>query len=579
LSGSATTGVTTPRFGQHVAARVRQHDRGAVLLCLVLIAILAVIILVPLGFLFYGAVRSGPPRAPGAVFTLANLAQIYASADFIAPLLGTLSIGIAVALTSVAVGFLLAWAVVRTDIPRPELWEKLFLLPMYFSPLMLALAFMALAAPRVGFVNLSWQGAGGSGSVVNVYSFAGIVFVLTVHYAPYAMLVLSTPIRAISAELEEAAQVLGSPRWEITRRVVLPMLWPALFSAMLIVCTMAAENFAVPTLLGRDSKIRTIPSEIYYWLSYEPSSPNLAAAAGTMLLLLTVAGIFVYRRMTRTAGRFVTVSGKPKPMPRQRLGRWRGLITMLLLAYLVVTTMLPIAALVFGSFMKFIGRRIDLKMLTLQNYENALSPANLGAVGNSLLLAVMTATIAAALGFLISYSIRRTTAPGRGLLDYLSALPIAIPGMVLGVGMLWTYVGMPFGIWGSIWVLLLAYLARFIVHAVRATGASLLQVSGEMDEAARVLGAGLFRRLMQINLPISKRAILSSWVLVAIFVLNEITSTVLLYSSRSITLSVLTWNALDMSGAMQAFAFSVLQGALTAVLVWASFRIAGKTTW
>ncbi len=568
-----------PRLRTRSAATTQRHDKTAVTLCLILIAILAVIILVPLGFLFYGAVRSGPPRSPAAEFTLANLAQIYGSTTFIAPLLGTLSIGIAVAVASVAVGFLLAWVVVRTDVARPGLWEKLFLMPMYFSPLMLALAFMALGAPRVGFLNLLWQGVGGTGSVVNIYTFAGIVFVLTVHYAPYSMLVLSTPIRAISAELEEAALVLGSGRWQVGRRVVLPMLWPAVFSAMLIVATMAAENFAVPTLLGRESKVRTIPSEIYYWLSYEPSSPNLAAAAGTMLLLLTLAGIYFYRRLTRVSGRFVTVAGKPKPMPRQSLGRWRPAVTAAMLVYFLASTVLPIAALVFGSFMRFIGRRIDLNLLTLQNYRNALNAENLAALGNSLLLAVMTASAATLLGYLVSYSVRRTAVPGRGLLDYLSALPIAIPGMVLGVGMLWTYVGTPFGIWGSIWVLLLAYLARFVVHAVRATGASLLQVSGEMDEAARVLGAGLLRRVLQINLPISKRAVLSSWVLVMIFVLNEITSTVLLYSSRSVTLSVLTWNALDMSGAMQAFAFSVLQGGMTAVLVWVSFRVAGRTTW
>ncbi len=576
---SATTAAALPDPLVRPQVPARRHDRTAVLLCLVLIAILAVVILVPLGFLFYGAVRSGPPRSPGAAFTLANLVQIYGTAEFLAPLLGTLSIGVSVAITSAMVGALLAWVVVRTDVPRPALWEKLFLLPMYFSPLMLALAFMAIGAPRVGFLNLLWQGAGGRGSIVNVYSLLGIVFVLTVHYAPYAMLVLSSPIRAVSAELEEAALVLGSSRWEISRRIVFPMLWPAIFSAMLIIATMAAENFAVPTLLGREGKIRTIPSEIYYWLSYEPSSPNLAAAAGTMLLLLTLAGIFVYRRMTRVAGRFVTVGGKPKPMPRQSLGRARGAVTLLMVLYLIVTTVLPIAALLFGSFMRFIGRRIDLHMLTLQNYRNALTPANLTALGDTLFLAVATATLATALGFLVSYSIRRTTVPGRGLLDYLSALPIAIPGMVLGVGMLWAYVGMPWGLWGSLWVLLLAYLARFVVHAVRATGTSLLQVSGEMDEAARVLGAGLLRRLGEISLPISKRAILSSWVLVAIFVLNEITSTVLLYSSRSVTLSVLTWNALDMSGAMQAFAFSVLQGGMTAILVLVSFRIAGRTTW
>lgn len=557
----------------------RRADTTAQLLCLALIVIVAALVVMPLGYLFYGAIRSAAPRSPDGAFTLENLRTIYTSLTFLEPLLTTLAIGVAAGICGAAVGFLLAWTVIRLDIPKPDLWEKLLVLPIYFSPLMLALAFIALAAPRVGFLNLLWQATGASGSVVNVYGFVGIVFVLTVHYAPYAMLVLAAPLRAISAELEEAAQVFGSSRWQLMRRITLPMLWPAIFSVILIVATLAAENFAVPTLLGREGKIRTIPGEIYFWLSYEPSSPNLAAAAGTLLLFLTLAGIFVYRRLTRISGRFVTVTGKPKPAPRIPLGRRRSLVVTILTLYLVVTTVLPLAALVFGSFLPFIGRRVNLSMLTMRNYEAAFRGENLTAIGNSLLLAVLAATLATLLGFLISYSVRRTSVRGRGLLDYLSALPVAIPGMVLGVGMLWAYVGAPFGLWGSVWILLIAYLARFVVHAVRAISTSLLQMSGEMDEAARVLGAGLFRRLSQIIMPMSRRALLSSWVLVAIFALNEVTSTILLYSSRSMTLSVLTWHALDMQGAMQAFAFSVIQGVATAALVWVSYRTAGRTTW
>ena len=557
-------------------ARLTTAER---LLCLALIAIVALLVLLPLAYLFYGALRSAPPRASDGVLTLDNLEQIYASLNFVEPIITTLAIGIIVGICSASIGLVLAWVVTRLDIPRPELWEKLLILPIYFSPLMLTLAFMALAAPRVGFINLLWQGLGGQGSVVNVYSFAGIIFVLCVHYAPYALLVLAAPMRAISVELEEAAQVLGSQRWNLLRRVTLPMLWPAIFSVMLIVGTMAAENFAVPTLLGRESKLRTIPGEIYFWLSYEPNNPNLAAAAGTLLLLLTLTGIFVYRRMTRISGRFIAVTGKPKPAARLPLGRWRFLVIGLLGLYLSLTTMLPIAALIVGSFMRFLGRRIDWNVMTLQNYVRALRPESLGAIGNSLLLAVIGATLATLLGFLISYSVRRTDVPGRAWLDYLSTMPIAIPGMVMGVGMLWAYAGAPLGIWGSLWILLIAYLARFTVHAVRATGNSLLQVSGEMDEAARVLGAGLFQRLRRIAMPLSKRALLSAWILVAIFILNEVTASVLLYSSRSMTLSVLTWQALDMQGAMQAFAYSVLQGGVTVLLVWLSYRLAGKTTW
>lgn len=545
----------------------------------VLLAVLAGLVLVPLGFLLWGALSSAPPQTPGATFTFGNLAHIYASASFIEPILTTVALGVCVGIGSSVIGALMAWAVHRIDIPRPLWWERALLMPLYFSPLMLALAFVAAAAPRVGYLNMIARAVGLSPTTFNIYSFAGVVFVLCLHYAPYALMVLSAPMRAISGELEEAAQVLGSGRLTTLRRVIVPMLWPSIFSVALIVFTLSAENFAVPTLLGRVSKLRTIPGEIYFWVSYEPNNPNYAAAAGTLLLLITVIGIFVYRRMTRIASRFVVVTGKPKPAPRLSIGRGRYLVVALLTLYLFVTTVVPIGSLIVGSFMRFLGMQFSLKMLTLHNYETAFSSDNLAAIGNSALLMVLAATLTTVLGFLIAWTVRRTRVPGRGLLDYLSTLPIAIPGLVLGIGMLWAYVGAPWGVWGSVWLLLIAYLSRFIVHGVRASEASLLQVSPEMDEAAQVLGAGLVRRMRQIAVPVMRRALLSSWILVAIFVLNEVTSTILLYSSRSITLSVLTWQALDMAGAMQAFAFATLQGLATAILVLISYRLAGRTSW
>ncbi len=555
-----------------------RHERGPLILTSVMIVLMVVLVVLPIGYLVYGAIRSGPPRSEAA-FTLANLLTIYGSGRFVEPLLTTLAIGIATGIVGATVGLILTWVVIRTDIRRPGMWEKLLILPLYLSPLMLTLAFMALAAPRTGFLNIFFQYLVPKGVLVDVEGFVGVIFVLAVHYVPYAFLVLAAPMRAISAELEEAAQVLGSSRWEIARRITIPMLKPAIFSVALIIGTLAAENFAVPTLLGRADKIKTIPGEIYYWLAYAPADPNLAAAAGTMLLLLTMTGIFIYRRMTAISARFVTVTGKPKPAARIPLGRWRPLVMAGLYLYVAITIVLPMMALVGGSFLSFLSRRLKPELLTLQNYKAALSGNNLDAILNSLLLASVGAVLVTAVGFLVSYCVQRTRVPGRGLLDYLSALPIAVPGMVLAVGMLWAYVGLPFGLWGSLWMLLIAYLARFIVHAVRATNTSLLQISGEMEEAARVLGANMIERLRDIVMPLSKRALLSSAVLVAIFILNEVTATILLYSPRSVTLSVVTWHALDMYGAMQAFALAVIQGLITAALVAISYRLAGKTSW
>lgn len=562
----------TPWFG-------RRGERTATLMTVVLIVMMSLLLLLPMAYLLYGTVRSGPPRAEGATFTLQNLASIYGSTDFIEPFINTLLIGVGTGIVGTAMGVVLTWIIVRLDIPKPGVWEKIIILPLYLSPLMLALAYMALAAPKTGFLNVLGNSLGASGPVINIYSFMGVIFVLAVHYVPYAFLVLAAPMRAVSAELEEAALVLGSSRWQTARYITLPMLAPAIFSVALIVGTLSAENFAVPTLLGREDKIRTIPSEIYYWLAYAPSDPNRAAAASTMLLLITLTGIYIYRQMTRLSSRFVTVTGKPKPMPRAKLGRSRPFVMGTLYLYVLVSIVLPLGALILGSFFSFLSRSFNIERLTLNNYKAALSGGNLDATLNTLMLAAVGAAIIVVLGFLTSYCIQRTRVPGRAVLDYLSALPIAVPGMVLAVGMLWAYVGLPFGIWGSIWMLLIAYVARFIVHAVRATNTSLLQISGEMEEAARVMGANMFQRLRDIVMPLTKRALLSSWVLVAIFIINEVTATILLYSPRSVTLSVVTWHALDMYGAMQAFALAVVQGVITAILVAVSYKLAGKTSW
>ncbi|MBR1175321.1 iron ABC transporter permease [Bradyrhizobium sp. KB893862 SZCCT0404] len=549
---------------------------GETLLSFALLLTLAALVLLPLGYLAFGALSSAPPHAPDAILTWNNLAAVYASGKFIEPLLTTLGIGIATGFVSTVIGLLLVWILVRFVVPGARVWRVLLTVPLYFSPLMLAFAFVALGSPRVGLINHAWQAIGEVGSIVNVYSFVGIVFVLSVHYVPYALLVLAGPVEAIGSELEEAALVLGSSRPQVARFIVLPLLRPALISTFMIIAAMAAENFAVPTLLGRSAHIKTIPGEIYYLVSAEPTSPNLAAALGSLLLLIACAGVLGYRWMARASDRYVAVTGKPKRRVRTDPGTWRLVLPVLLGAYLSVTTVLPLAALIYGSFLPFLGRRVNLDLLTLRNYASALQPANVQALTNSLLLASIAATICVVLGFLVSFCVWRTRAPLRSALDYLSSVSVAIPGMVLGIGMLWTYVGAPFGLWGSIWILLLAYVARFVVHPTRAASTGLLQMSRDLDEAGRVLGASLPRRMLDISAPIVRVPLLSSWLVVAIFAFNEVTSTVLLYSSRSLTLSILTWNSLNSVGAMQAFAFAVLQGLITAVLVTCVYFLSGR---
>jgi len=398
---------------------------------------------------------------------------------------------------------------------------------------------------------------------------------MTVGYASYVVLYMVAPMRALNAELEEAALVLGSSRWQIIRRIIIPLLSPAIFASFVIVFTLAAENFAVPSFMGTKFGFKTIPSEIFNLVNNSPADPNLAAALGLMLLILTFLGIAIYRRMIRLSSRYVTVSGKPRSAQTFRLRRFQWLPKAIVAGWLVVAVVLPFAGLVFGSFLKFISPHIQASDFTFDNYIHVFEGPGMLAIGNTLLVGVVSATIAALLGALISYTVMRTRSVGRGLLDYISTTTVAIPGLALSLGLLWAYVRMPIAIWGTVWILVLAFVARFLAHSVRVSSISLLPISPQLDEAGRVLGAGLFRRLRTLTFPLMRPGILSAWMLLFIFATNEISATILLYTPQSQTIAVRVWTAVQSLGAMQAFAYATVQSLIVGLVLFLAYRFFG----
>ena len=556
-----------PSGGRSFLDALRQSALGLPLLLAV-----SVLVLLPVGYLFYAALSTGAPGDPQSELTVRNVARVFATAEFLVPLRNTVVLSFAVAVCSVTAGTILAWMVTKTGMKRAALWENLLIVPVYLSPLMLALAFVAIAAPRVGFLNLLMPAPL---RIFDVYNFAGIVGVMTVGYASYVVLYMVAPMRALNAELEEAALVLGSSRWQIIRRIIIPLLSPAIFASFVIVFTLAAENFAVPSFMGTKFGFKTIPSEIFNLVNNSPADPNLAAALGLMLLILTFIGIAIYRRMIRLSNRYVTVSGKPRSAQTFRLRRFRWLPKAIVAAWLVVAVVLPFAGLVFGSFLKFISPHIQTSDFTFDNYIHVFEGPGLLAIGNTLLVGVVSATIAALLGALISYTVMRTRSVGRGLLDYISTTTVAIPGLALSLGLLWAYVRMPIAIWGTVWILVLAFVARFLAHSVRVSSISLLPISPQLDEAGRVLGAGLFRRLRTLTFPLMRPGILSAWMLLFIFATNEISATILLYTPQSQTIAVRVWTAVQSLGAMQAFAYATVQSVIVGIVLFLAYRFFG----
>jgi iron(III) transport system permease protein len=534
-------------------------------------AISLLLIGLPALYLIFGALWSTAPGATGGHFTLANFAATYGHASFWLLMLNTLAVAVGSAAVSVVLGTAGAWVVTRSDIPRAKMWEGLLAIPLYLSPLMLALAWIALAAPRSGVLNALSQHLGGPGTLVSCYSLVAIVWVLGGHYTAYVFLYMLAPMRAIDSSFEEAALVLGSSRWGAIRSITLRLLWPGMLASGIMVATLAAENFPVPALLGAPFKFNTIPSEIYYWLAYDTPQPNLAAAAGSALVLLSLIGIIFYQRTAKQASRFVTVSGKPRPIVKTKLGRARGPAGAILALYFAFSVVIPVVVLVFYSFMRFFTTNVTLKSFTLSNYVDALSRSNVVALRNSITLSVGTATITVLLGGAISYFALRGRSKARGVLDYFTLTGAAIPGIVLGVGMLWAYVGIPLPIYGTIWILFIAYVARFLGHSVRTSASALLHVSTEFEEAAQVLGARPLRRWRDIVFPLIARGLTSAWIIVFIFTLNEVSASIVLYSPQSITLPVVMAISMQQEGAIQAFAYASLQ----ALIVFAALAVLG----
>jgi ABC-type spermidine/putrescine transport system permease subunit I len=308
--------------------------------------VLAVILLiaVPALALLIGSLWNVAPGASGGSFTVSNYEELLGSLHFWTLMFNSLLVGVSTAVVAGVIGLCLAWLFVRSDLPHAALWLNLLTVPLYLSPLMLSLAWIALAAPRVGFINAVWNHWTGMGNLVNVYSVRFMVWILASHLAPYVFLSLIGPLRAMDASLEEVSLTLGGSAWRTFRKVTLPLLWPALLASGIMVTILAAENFAVPTLLGRPISFSTVPSELYLWLSYEPTQPNLAATAGAIFLLLSLAGVMLYRRVIRNAARYQTVVGKPKPARQVALGRARKYVLALLLLYFLIAVVIPVLA-------------------------------------------------------------------------------------------------------------------------------------------------------------------------------------------------------------------------------------------
>ncbi len=508
-------------------------------------ALTAWLALVPLGFLLWQSFLS--PRAGGkpAAFTLNNYASAYASPDTWPLLVNSLEFAAGASSVALALGVLLAWINERTNTPFKRLVYALSVVPLVIPGILFVVAWIMLGSPKIGIVNLVFRNIFDTdATLVDVYSLPGMIFVDGLHYSPVAFLLMTAAFRAMDPSLEEAAMMSGASVPGIARRVTLKLAWPAAAASFLILFVRSIESFETPALLGLPVGIEVFTSAIYDAIHRYPSNVGLASAYAVTLLALTSGGVFWQSRIAGRSGTYATVTGKGFRPRVMDIGRWRWATGGFFVLYAMLVIALPFLVLLWSSFQRFysVPSWKALQNLTPKAYVAVLNYPNVAAaLWNSAFLALSSATIVMALTALLCWIIHRTRIPGRWLLDLIASTPLALPGLVLGLAIMVCYLAVGGGIYGTIWILLIAYITRFLPYGMRYNSTSMIQLHHELEESAAMCGASFGRSFVRIVLPLLKPGLAAGWIYIVIVSVRELSSSILLYSPGTEVLSVVIW--------------------------------------
>lgn len=517
--------------------------RGATRIAILGLGIAALLLFIgyPLCWLVFGAL--GLPGQLNPQFLIRALTQ----AGNLVALGNTAILALGVGLLSVVLGVPVAWATARTDLPMRKIFHGLVGLAYILPPYLTSVAYIILLGPNAGYLNRLIASAGAHGSPINIFSAAGVTFVIAMHVYAIPYFLAYGALQSVDPSLEESARMLGARRWTTLRRITLPLVAPAITGGALLAAINSMALFGPQAFLGLPAQIVYLPTRIYGALSGYPPRFADASALSIVLVLVTVFGLALQRRYLGRRS-FVTVGGRGARPTRHALGALRWPLALVFLVVVGLSSIAPLAVLVAAAFSKVWTDPLTVNNLTLANFFAALADNQIAARGvvNSFKLAIVAATLAVLIGLAISYLDVRTRLRGRRLLDYLAILPLGLPGTVLAVALLQAFIRFPVPIYGTVWILLIAYVVRSMPIAVRGANSALQQVDASLEEAARVAGASWLATVRRILLPIMRSNLMLAWLLVFIPALGELSATILLYTNGTETISVAIFRLSDL---------------------------------
>jgi iron(III) transport system permease protein len=514
-------------------------------------AALCLLIVLPLSWLIYYSVHD---RAGD--FTLANFVVLATDATFLDPLVTTVILALSSAAICCAVAAPMGWLVARTDMPLRRTVRALVTASFVTPPFLGAIAWELLAAPNSGLLNQLFRGLTGAEPddyLLNIYTLPGLIFVISCYTFPYVFVLVANTLDRMPGDLEDASSILGGSAWTTARRVTVPLAMPTLLAGALIAFLQAMTLFGSPAILALPAGFHTMTTKIWSLFQYPPKL-ELAAAASLPLLALTVA---LLRAEAMILGRrgYSVVGGRQGNPRRVALGRWKWVALAAVLLVLLNPVFLPYGALVNATFSRVPSEFVSLENVTLRNIAFVFFELSSTGVAarNTLILCTSAATIGTVMALVIAYITSRKVIGWHKALGFLATAPVAVPGIVLGVGLFLVYTRPPFVLYGTLWILLIAFVTIALPAAYQQLQSAFRIVSPDLEEASRILGATRLGTLGRITAPLLRTSLIATWCFIFIGVIRELSAAVMLFTSDTKVISVLIFD-LNESGDLGAIA-------------------------
>ncbi|MGH7662535.1 MAG: ABC transporter permease [Vulcanimicrobiaceae bacterium] len=537
-------------------------------------AALAIMVVLPLGWLFYTSLQEPTTGKIG----FQNYATAFTRWIYLSPIINSFVLATSVATVATSIGTPLAWLVSRTNLPGRKFLRVAIIAAFVTPPFLGAQAWMLLAAPHSGWVNRAFVAlTHAQEGPFNVYSLAGAIFVMASYNIPYTFTFVSGALSLMPSEMEDAAAILGSNAWRRTLTIVLPLALPAIIAGFIMSFLEAISEFGAPAFILIPARTQVITTQLYLFFQYPPRV-EVAAAYAMPLLFVTAALLYVQRRLIGRR-RYTMIGTKGTRRNLIRLGAWKWPVFCAAFTVPLITVAMPYAALLATSLSRAWGRGPVPGNLTLYWYKWAIldNPETRNAIAHSLTYAFAAATIAVIIAVIIGFAVQRELVGGAQILSFICMAPYVVPGIILAIGFFAAFSRKPLMLYGTAWILIVAFATRFLPIAYSNFTTALQTLSADLEFAARTLGAGRLRSIRTVTLPLLRTGILSAWLLAFIPALRELSCAIFLFTPGTAVMSTVIFDFSDAGNFEALSTMGILILAITFVIVFLLYRFLGRS--